>query len=114
MKMGSRRESELDSLKLLWGEIRGHLEERKRILDDEIRNYPTPIPHCDAQFNHLAEQRTRLWQDLERMNILDRVGIGPSEYVEVIEEFIKSSPYTSDESELTIRSRLKAMRLELG
>ena len=112
--MEGRRESELDSLKLLWGEIRGHLEERKRILDDEIRNYPTPIPHCDAQFNHLTEQRTRLWQDLERMDTLDRAGIGHSEYVELIEEFINSSPYTSDESELATRSHLSAMLRELA
>ena len=26
-------------------------------LADEIRSYPTPIPRCDAQFNHLVEQR---------------------------------------------------------
>jgi hypothetical protein len=29
------------------------LEARRQALDEEIRAYPTPIPRCDAQFNHL-------------------------------------------------------------
>lgn len=37
-------------------------------LADEIRSYPTPIPRCDAQFNHLVEHRghlSRLLTDLD-------------------------------------------------
>ena len=37
--------------------VRAHLEQvRRRILTD-IQHYPTPIPHCDQQFNWLLEQR---------------------------------------------------------
>jgi hypothetical protein len=32
-------------------DLKRALEARRRRLDDEIRNYPTPIPRCDAQFN---------------------------------------------------------------
>jgi hypothetical protein len=31
----------------------------------EIRSYPTPIPRCDAQFNHLMEERDRIVRALQ-------------------------------------------------
>jgi glutamate/tyrosine decarboxylase-like PLP-dependent enzyme len=43
------------------------LEERRRALDAEIRSYPTPIPRCDAQFNHLFEERERIAKMLDEM-----------------------------------------------
>ena len=43
------------------------LEEEKRRLDAEIRAYPTPIPRCDAQFNHLFERRDEIVRELERL-----------------------------------------------
>ncbi len=48
-------------------ERRRLLEEEKRRLDDEIRAYPTPIPRCDAQFNHLFERRAEIARELERL-----------------------------------------------
>jgi hypothetical protein len=36
------------------------LRETLARLDAEIRAYPTPIPRCDAQFNHLMEERDRV------------------------------------------------------
>ena len=44
------------------------LEEEKRRLDAEIRAYPTPIPRCDAQFNHLFERREEIVRELERLD----------------------------------------------
>ena len=49
-------------------ERRARLEERRRQLDDEIRGYPTPIPRCDAQFNHLYEERARIIAELEALS----------------------------------------------
>ena len=43
------------------------LEEEKRRLDAEIRAYPTPIPRCDAQFNHLFEERERIAKLLDEI-----------------------------------------------
>ena len=43
------------------------LEEEKRRLDAEIRAYPTPIPRCDAQFNHLFERRAEIVRELEHL-----------------------------------------------
>lgn len=33
------------------------LRQAKQTLTDEIRDYPTPISGCDAQFNHLVGLR---------------------------------------------------------
>ena len=46
---------------------RAALEARRKQLDDEIRSYPTPIPRCDAQFNHLFEERARVMRELAEL-----------------------------------------------
>ena len=53
-------------------EIRTHLEARKRELDAEIHGYPTPIPRCDAQFNHLFVERSRVVKLIERLDELEK------------------------------------------
>lgn len=40
---------------------------RTRLIS-EITNYPTPIAGCDAQFNHLLAERTRVNSALEALN----------------------------------------------
>jgi hypothetical protein len=45
------------------------LRETLARLDAEIRAYPTPIPRCDAQFNHLMEERDRIRRLLEEVSI---------------------------------------------
>jgi hypothetical protein len=59
----------------LVAELRNRLEARRRRLDDEIRHYPTPIPRCDAQFNHLFEQRARIVAAIEALAALETVDI---------------------------------------
>ena len=44
---------------------RDALDARRKQLDEEIRGYPTPIPRCDAQLNHLYEERARIIAELE-------------------------------------------------
>lgn len=39
---------------------RQQLEAERIRLNAEIGAYPSPIPACDAQFNHLLDKRTRL------------------------------------------------------
>lgn len=36
---------------------RAELNMARQLLQDEIRDYPTPISGCDAQFNHLIGLR---------------------------------------------------------
>ena len=47
--------------------LRASLEARRKQLDEEIRAYPTPIPRCDAQFNFLMEERSRIVRSLEAL-----------------------------------------------
>jgi hypothetical protein len=44
--------------------VKNQLEAEKIRLNAAIRSYPSPIPACDAQFNHLLEKRTRLATEL--------------------------------------------------
>ena len=81
--------------------IAGYLRELRERLSEEIRSYPTPIPRCDAQFNHLYEQLGRLARDL------DAIEGAASEHA-AAQAFIASAPYTDDPSELEFRSRIRA------
>ena len=94
----SRTETAPDSAKLesMWDEIRLHLEGLRRSLAAEIRNYPTPIPRCDAQFNHLYEQQARLARDLDRISALAGTSLKRENAIELLERFIASAPYTDD------------------
>jgi len=96
-----------DSVKLasIWNEIVLHLEDRRRALAAEIRDYPTPIPRCDAQFNHLYEQQARLARELDRIGAV--AGKTRGDTIELIERFIASAPYTDDDAEREFRSRMK-------
>ena len=82
-------------------EIVEHLREVRRCLSEEIRTYPTPIPRCDAQFNHLYEQLGRLSRDLDAIE-------GAASERAVAEAFLASKPYTDDASERDFRARVKA------
>lgn len=39
---------------------RDALDAARRLLNDEISGYPTPIAGCDAQFNHLLGERQKI------------------------------------------------------
>src|SRR5260370_39428969 len=90
----------------MWNEIVLHLEDRRRALPAENRNYPTPIPRCDAQFNHLYEQQSRLARELDRIGALAGKGLKREDLVGLIEGFIASAPYTDDGDEREFRSRM--------
>jgi hypothetical protein len=95
------------ALESMWNEIRLHLEDRRRALAAEIRNYPTPIPRCDAQFNHLYEQRARLARELDRIGVLAGKSLKREDCIDLIERFVASAPYTDDGGEREFRSRMK-------
>lgn len=99
-----KREMDQDLTISIWKEIRGHLENKKGQIYEEIKNYPPPIPACDAQFNHLVEERSRIAQELGRLDKLSKESVEDNNDIERIEEFIKSSPYLNDEAEQNIRS----------
>jgi hypothetical protein len=105
-----------DSAKLasMWNEITLHLEGRRRALAAEIRDYPTPIPRCDAQFNHLYEQQARLARELDRIGALTEKKLAREDYIELIDQFVCSVPYTDAAAERELRARLRTELSELG
>ena len=108
------RTEDLATLRSLWKDIKRDLLRGKHLIDEEIRSYPTPIPRCDAQFNHLYEQQARLARELDRIGALSEKGMGCGDYVRMIEAFIASAPYTEDGAEQELRSRLGAELSAIG
>ena len=62
-----------------WVALRRHLEGVSATVAAEIRGYPAPIPACDAQFNHLLEQRRLLSRELARLDAARKDGAGPAQ-----------------------------------
>ena len=44
------------------------LERERLALQNEINNYPMPIPACDVYFNDLLERRNRVCEALTRLS----------------------------------------------
>src|SRR5260221_14171082 len=99
-------ERESARLASMWNEIVLHLEGRRRALAAEIRTYPAPSPRCDAQFNHLYEQQSRLARELDRIGALAGKSLKRDACVGLIERFIASAPYTDDGDEREFRSQM--------
>lgn len=57
-------------LRTLEQQVRAHLEQRRLALADEMRNYPSPIPGCDQQFNWLLDQHHRVRRQLQELDAL--------------------------------------------
>lgn len=47
---------------------RAALAEAAAALDAEIRAYPTPVAACDAQYNHLLAERSRVRRAIEALD----------------------------------------------
>ena len=76
----------------------------------EIRSYPTPIPRCDAQFNHLVAQRDELAQVLREVAAaLEDSDAAALRRVE--ERFTSLPPFGESPGEQSLRARI-ATRLE--
>ena len=71
--------------------IRAYLRSERDRIFEEIRAYPTPIPRCDAQFNHLIEKRERLVRELARLETVATSSTVAGDGTARIEAFIASS-----------------------
>lgn len=100
------RQAEIALIESLWERIREHLENERQRVNEEIKNYPPPIPACDAQFNYLLEERGSIAQELVQSRALPRENLTPGGHLERIGEFIASSNYIKGEAEQSIRSSL--------
>jgi hypothetical protein len=84
------------------------LDAVKRSLDEEIRAYPTPIPRCDAQFNHLYERRARLTQVLGSVNAALAQGDSTQEIAGALAEFVAAPAFSDRDDERALRARVGA------
>jgi hypothetical protein len=88
----------------VWTAISEHLESEMRRVHDEIRNYPAPIPACDAQFNYLLEQREALSSELARVREFMHDDTGSGNARNSVDTFLKTSTYLCDAKKSEIRS----------
>ena len=84
------------TITLTWAEIESLLASRLATVEHEIRQYPAPIPACDAQFNHLLEERSIIPQEISRARPAVNASESLSEARRALDEFIASCPYTDD------------------
>lgn len=87
-----------------WAMIHQHLQEESRRVHREIRNYPTPIPACDAQFNYLLEEREALSSELIKVRELINQHADSEDARISIDAFLDFSNYLGDSAKKEIRS----------
>ncbi len=90
--------TERDMLEPIWTAIRGRLEKILGPINEQLRNYPPPIPACDVQYNHLIEERDRISRELGRLDAACRVSLARSDPIEAIDAFSASSTCIDDEA----------------
>jgi hypothetical protein len=74
-----------------WTELEDNLENARRSILAEIRNYPPPIAACDQQFNYLLEQRDRIVAELSRLASIRRGNSARETDVTALIDFINTS-----------------------
>jgi len=107
--------TDTDRLRSLAAELRDFVLGAKRALDEELRSYPTPIPRCDAQFNHAYEQRARLAALLHRIDAPADRADGASTLLSAMSEFVSLPSAGETVEERRLRARIAdALRLARG
>jgi hypothetical protein len=75
-----------------WDALRAHLEAARERIFAAIRSYPSPITACDAQFNHLLEERARIAGELARLEAARAADDASA----ALEAFLDTCPYLDD------------------
>jgi hypothetical protein len=86
--------------------IRAVLEGERRQVHEEIRAYPTPIPRCDQQFNHLIERRELLAAELARLDATAGAGAPVPDGGASLDAFISSSACLAPDFKLQLQALL--------
>ncbi len=91
-----------DAAAPLWQAIEHHILTLRDPIVEAIRAYPPPITACDAQYNHLVEERTRISRELGRLQQARATQVTAP--IEAVRDFIQSSPLVSEKLRALIRS----------
>ena len=79
------------------------IAERDRV-NEQIGSYPPPIPACDAQFNYLLDERTRISNELKFVDTMMARCLSGSVDIEEIEQLIASSARIDNKMIAKLRS----------
>ena len=90
------QQSETPDIDARWQAVRDCLEARQRALRAQINAYPPPIPACDAQFNHLLDQRRALAEELRDLDALRPALTTRGE--DVLAAFLRTSQFVGRDS----------------
>jgi hypothetical protein len=104
------RQIDSDVVKSIWEELRGHLEDKKNQIVDEIKNYPPPIPACDQHFNYLLEERANISRELNRLEACAKESLARADPGKLIDAFVGTSTYMSAEVKQKMRASLQTAR----
>jgi hypothetical protein len=98
---------QMEIIQSAWDQIRLQLETEKARIYEEIGTYPPPIAACDQQFNFLLEERTRVSQELDRLNDAAAAGLTIEDATKRMDDFIQSSRYIDLHAGQTIWSSIQ-------
>ena len=88
-----------------WEALRDQLKTRQARIVETIRDYPPPITACDAQFDHLLEQRDGIFRELKRLEQACQEGGGTGNDIAA---FITSSNWIEGDAVLLPAHTAKA------
>lgn len=88
----------------VWKTIYQHLESEMQRVRGEIQAYPAPIPACDAQFNHLLDEREALSAELARVRELMARGGDSQNSSSVVDSFLNASEHLDEAVKKEIRT----------
>jgi len=91
------------TLDAIRADIQIHLETEKRLVTQEIRNYPQPIAGCDAQIPALWERRDSLVEDLIRF-----AALGDEVSKEALAKFVATCANVTSEDKQKFANRFIA------
>jgi hypothetical protein len=93
-------------LNAAWNHLRSRLEREKAGIYQAIGSYPPPIAACDQQFSYLLEERSRISAELARLNEAEAASLAVPDPGQLLDDFIRSSPYIDAETAQTSRAAL--------
>ena len=73
-------------------------------VNEQIGSYPPPIPACDAQFNYLLDERTRISNELKFVDTMMTKCLSGSIDIKEVEQLIASSVRTDNKIVAKLRS----------
>jgi hypothetical protein len=87
-------------------EIKLHLDVYKERIASEIRQYPMPIPGCDAQYNFLLKERAGVNRELKELELLAKRALSEIEFAGTLREFINASEHIQAEKSRELMASL--------